>query len=292
MAITYSFVDKVLYGTDDINGIVSSMVGAGVAPFLSAESYNVSDINALTETLVGSGVQLDGCLCSVSGVGTEEMTVAVGQGIIFFEGGVRLIADEDGYVISVTPNTAGYVYGIYRPALQVADIEFGEELPSDGECVLLARLEADGTLRGERQFAKSKIATLGRNVSYTTTFDFGDAVLYEEYEGPGSTVYGKYAVSQVDADLSRFNYALVERFPRDVSGYRYGGIYDIATKQFVIAARDGYDAVWFTQSLYETTYNMYVGVDVVDGKLTLIIYGPQKYIKYYKKISPIYVTLI
>ena len=97
MSITYSFTDNVSYGTEDINAIAKDLTGAGVAPFPTQDTYSTSDLNALTEALVSSGVSLGGCLCEKT-----DNVVTVSQGIIFFENGVRMNVDSEGYVLAVT----------------------------------------------------------------------------------------------------------------------------------------------------------------------------------------------
>ncbi len=205
MAFTYSFVDNEIYGTDDINDIAKCLTGAGVAPFVAKESYSTSDLNDLTAEMISAGVSLDGCICTPENAGTTEMTVTVGQGIVFFNSGVRLIVDADGYVVPVTPNTAGFVYACFSPTLQKADIVFGTELPSDGEYVVLAEIRADGALTDKRVFARSKIATMGRNVAEKLQFVTTERTLLET-DGSNCT----YIVASIpDVNLSFFNYAML-----------------------------------------------------------------------------------
>lgn len=205
MAFTYSFVDNEIYGTDDINDITRSLTGAGVAPFVSKDSYSVTDLNALTAEVVTSGVSLDGCKCTAENPGTAEMTIMVGQGIIFFESGVRLTVDSDGYIFSVTPNTAGYVFAYFSPTLQKANIIFDTELPSNGEYVLLAELAENGALTDKRAFARSKVATMGRNIATKLQFVATEKTLLET-DGFNCT----YVVANVpDVNLENFNYAML-----------------------------------------------------------------------------------
>ncbi|MBE7024242.1 MAG: hypothetical protein E7412_07250, partial [Ruminococcaceae bacterium] len=96
MAILYSFLDNVSYGTDDINNITRRLVGAGVAPFPAKDSYSTSDLNLLTEAVAASGVMLDGCKCSLLCNGdTNEISVA--QGIVYFDNGATLEVDSEGF---------------------------------------------------------------------------------------------------------------------------------------------------------------------------------------------------
>ncbi len=231
MAIKYSFIDSVIYGTEDINDITACLTGAGIAPFLSKGSYNVSDLNAMTSALIEEGTSLDGCRCSVENIATSEMGVAVSQGIVFFESGARLCVDEGGYFVKVQPNTEGYIFAHFSPALQKADIVFDINLPTDGEYVLLARLEADGKLKDERIFARSKVATLGKNVTLNTEFE----KITPEFLGIEEYNYVYIVAKAPYVDLSRFNYALV--FSPGMNTY---GIINLSNKNNKVSLGQAY----------------------------------------------------
>ncbi len=209
MAFTYSFVDNVIYGTDDINDITKSLTGAGVAPFVSKSSYKASDLNDLAAELVASGASLDGCRCTVENMGTLQMVVTVGQGIVFFDGGVRLTVDSDGYTFPVEPNTSGYIFAYFSPTLQKADIIFDTELPSTGEYVLLAELAADGNLRDKREIARSKVATFGRNAE--CYIDESRITVYDYYASAPAYSNTEKIIAEIDLsgiDITKFNYLI------------------------------------------------------------------------------------
>ncbi len=218
MGINYSFIDSTTYGPDDINDITKSLTGAGIAPFASKGSYNVSDLNVMTSALVETGVALDGCKCYVENVGTAEMTVAVSQGIVFFKSGVRLTVDEEGYVLPVTPNTAGYIYAHYNPSLQKTDILFDKGLPTGGEIVLLSELLADGTLFDKRTFARSKVATLGQNATYKISED--RITVFATYDKAPYYNDEEKILAEIDLrgiDITKFNY-LIYQYPCTTTG--------------------------------------------------------------------------
>ena len=201
MALNYSFIDGVVYGTEDVNKITADIIGEGVWAFPEKESYNVSDFNNLTEAFVESGVNLDGCKCVLSGAGTQQMTVFVEPGVVFFESGVKLTIDNDGYRIPVESNTAGYVYAHYSPSLQKADIVFGVNVDDNGENVMLAKISDLGVLSDIRKFASSKITNLGKNVMVARDFKRMDELVLHN---------GRYIMSVIDGiDVSRYNYAIV-----------------------------------------------------------------------------------
>lgn len=205
MAIKYSFVDSSLYGTEDINDITRCLTGAGVMPFTSKDSYNLSDLNALTSALVGAGTELEGCKVSALNTGTMDMAISVAPGIIFFESGVRMEIDKDGYAFGITPNTRGYVFAHFSPALQKAEILFETELSGDGECVVLAMISDDGKIRDERKFARAKVATMGKNVTRQVSF----AEISPKLVDLGNSQRTYIMAKADDIELSKFNYALV-----------------------------------------------------------------------------------
>ncbi len=260
MGIKYSFIDSTIYGTDDINDITRSLTGAGVAPFVSKDSYSVTDLNVLTSALVGSGVQLDGCKCTVYNAGTADMMVTVAQGIIFFESGVRLEVDEQGYTIAVPPNTTGYIYAHYSPSLQKADIVFDTELPTDGEYVLLAELSLDGILSDKRAFARSKIATLGKNNTFKCNFTPIETEILGETAGLMS-----YVIAEVKGvEVSKFNYVIVR-----ASGTI--NLYNLTAKAGVIGVHPGWSSP-STGGNYISSYgNSNCYIRTVDERLCIVV---------------------
>ncbi len=256
MAINYSFIDSALYGTEDINSIAQNLTGAGVMPFLAKDSYNVSDLNVLTSALVGSGVQLDGCVCSVENAGTAEMIVRVEKGIVFFESGVSLTVDDEGYTIAITPNKAGYVYAYYSPSLQKADIVFEEELPTDGEYVLLAEILENGTLTDKRSFARSKVATMGSNAELS--IDESRITVYETYAKAPAYSNTEKIIAEIDLsgiDIKKFNY-LIYRYTYTGAGST-APTYQEKYFNFIKSARDSFyikGSLWYHSAMFDIIF--------------------------------------
>lgn len=211
MGVLCSFVDNTSYGTEDINDIARSLVGAGIAPFVSKNSYTVSDINALTKALAGSGVQLNGCKCSCT-VSSGTRRITVNEGIMFFENGVRLEVDSSGYSLSTQATAPGYVYGYFDEALQIGQILFSKEVPKSGCVVELAYIDSSNNVSDRRLFARSKIGTLGSNI--TLELDFIPKSYMDGDEPYATTtvnavVHSRYSLGTVNVDLSKFNYVLI-----------------------------------------------------------------------------------
>ena len=172
------------YGVDDVNAIVSNLVGAGVAPFPSGDTYDVSELNSLTSALVAEGTSLDGLKVSFA-----ENKIHIAQGIGYFENGATIVVDSDGEELDYTVAETLYVYAEYNQALNTCGFRASESEPSKGTGIytlMLATIAADGTVTDKRVFAQSKVATWGKNIFlmlYEVTADLttkvGD-VYYDE----------------------------------------------------------------------------------------------------------------
>lgn len=172
------------YGVDDVNAIVSNLVGAGVAPFPSGDTYDVSELNSLTSALVAEGTSLDGLKVSFA-----DNKIHIAQGIGYFENGATIVVDSDGEELDYTVAETLYVYAEYNQTLNTCGFRASESEPSKGTGIytlMLATISADGTVTDKRVFAQSKVATLGKNVflmlyevTSQTTIKEGD-VYYEE----------------------------------------------------------------------------------------------------------------
>jgi hypothetical protein len=264
MAIKYSFVDSVKYGTDDINAITKDLTGAGIAPFPTQNEYNTSDLNAMAQALVASGTSLDGCKCTVNNAATQNMSVSVAPGIIFFDSGVRLTVDDDGYTLGVEPNTAGFVFAHYSATNQTADILFSTDIPSDGEHVLLAEIAMDGTLTDRRSFARSKVATFGSNATYSTVVEPLETPIFVSKEGSYYTLITR-RLSNVN--LSLFNYAIITSASTLTKNI---GLFDIKKNSFIIVGDDNgnSDDVWFDSNVIMygsgARYEVYITENNID----------------------------
>lgn len=220
MAITYSFIDNETYGTDDINAITASLTGAGVAPFTSKSSYTAADLNGLTSAITASGANLGGCLCTKSGT-----TVTVSEGIIFFENGVRLTVDSDGYTVTVPESTAGVICACFNNSTQTADILFAQTLPTSGYIVKLAEIAVSGAITDCRTYARSKVATFGSNIAVEQ-----EMVRCTPTAVTVGETNGYIMLKTQNVDISKFNYAIFSIPSGQTAAF---GVLNLKTNTFV-----------------------------------------------------------
>ena len=181
------------YGVDDVNAIVSNLVGAGVAPFPSGDTYDVSELNSLTSALVAEGTSLNGLKVSFA-----DNKIHIAQGIGYFENGATIVVDADGEELDYNVAETLYVYAEYNQALNTCGFYTSESKPASSTGIyvlILATIAADGAVTDKRVIAQSKVVTLGRNVfKRLYNIDSGKVNIYAEF------LWNK------EIDFSKFNY--------------------------------------------------------------------------------------
>lgn len=189
------------YGVNDVNAIVSNLVGAGVAPFPSGDTYDVSELNSLTSALVAEGVSLNGLKVSFA-----DNKIHIAQGIGYFENGATIVVDSAGEELDYNVAETLYVYAEYNQALNTCGLYTSESEPvsSTGIYVLvLATIAANGKVTDKRVIAQSKVATLGKNIVRNVIIELSkDSFGYAHYD-TGDIVYEFNELTWLE--LSKYN---------------------------------------------------------------------------------------
>ena len=242
------------YGVDDVNAIVSNLVGAGVAPFPSGDTYDVSELNSLTSALVAEGTSLDGLKVSFA-----DNKIHIAQGIGYFENGATIVVDTVGEELDYNVAETLYVYAQYNQALNTCGFCTSESKPASSTGIyvlILATIAADGVVTDKRVIAQSKIATLGRNECRKyVAFDNSDAT---QYVGNATT---DTVIWEQEIDISKFNYIIL-------TGMKNSSTYINYTKNI----EDGTPFNAEVYYRYQNTYWYYsLWIRYIDGKLQLYI---------------------
>ena len=262
------------YGTDDINAIVRSLTGAGVSIFPSGETFNVSDLNSITEAMVNEGVSFDGLKISLT-----EGKIHIAPGIGFFENGAIITVDADGEELGYKVSENVYVYAEYDKTLNICDFRTSEKAPTAAEGVfrlMLAVIEADGTIKDKRKFAQSKVSSIGKNemreyVVFDNRYDTDNAVHYSGYADDYKILW------EQEIDISKFNLVKIrsQLSPRTNEHTNECDIRDDTSLEDVIIANYGQDYSLRIRyedgkiQIYITTTNGYYDMYITYLSLTI-----------------------
>lgn len=176
MSYSYYYFDDQTVGADDLNKLVNMFVTGGVADsFENGVPYSVSALNGVVYSNATEGIVPESA---------DTLKVSVSGGYVYIEKGVAFFGD--GTVISIdsreaikfTKGTKNYVYLKSSKAENKAYPVVSASAPSGDYFVLLATVEADGTVKDERRYAKGKVPSFyasdaGLKVEREIAFDVG-----------------------------------------------------------------------------------------------------------------------
>ena len=161
MALKTSFLNDREYGADDVNAIISRIVGQGVSPeydgIVDARTYNLDRLNDLTKSYVERGVAYQGDpalkVIRIDGV------YYISPGTAFFGNGTVTEVTENERV-EIKSGVQCYIYMVSSVANNSNHIEVSETAPdyhNDSNIVPLARVDADGNITDMRFYARGKL---------------------------------------------------------------------------------------------------------------------------------------
>lgn len=157
MAYKALFLDNEQYSAADLNDCLKSFVTSGIAdPFEDGCAYHVTKMNEITSALATDGAVYEDdntCRCSIN---TNDKTLHIAPGTIFFSDGSRIVIDEEGVALSYTEKKTNYVFAKSVPAENFAQILCQTEPPS-GEYVNIAEISNEETLYDKRTFSRGKL---------------------------------------------------------------------------------------------------------------------------------------
>lgn len=161
MALKTSFLNDREYGADDVNAIISRIVGQGVSPeydgIEDAKTYNLDRLNDLTKAYVERGVAYQGD--PALKVIRIDDGYYISPGTAFFGNGTVTEVTENEKV-EVISGVQCYIYMVSSVANNSNYINVSEEAPdyhNDSNIVPLASVDADGNITDMRFYARGKL---------------------------------------------------------------------------------------------------------------------------------------
>jgi|GEM_PF-5278355 len=136
MALTYNFVDNVVYGANDINKVRSTLAYKGVIPE-TASSCQVVKNGSAYRVLAGQAMLTDGSIAAV---------------------------DQNGYDFSAASGSKWYVWFERSEPLNNVSLKCTTSAPS-GMFVRLAEISTGGVVTDVREYGRMKIPTYESTIS-------------------------------------------------------------------------------------------------------------------------------
>lgn len=176
MGYKFSFLDNKEYSADDINAITRRLVTVGVADsFVNGTPYNTTKINDVIKAISHSGVVPE-VVTACKVVAVDDNNIQISEGLAFFESGTSIEIDSGGVILQFVGGVKNYVYVKSNLAANTIAPYCSVEAPV-GDYVMLAEIDADGTIVDKRRYAKGKLAGYQSNAGHMLEVDWtGDPI--------------------------------------------------------------------------------------------------------------------
>ncbi len=178
MNYKYTFFDNQLIGVDHLNEITKRLVSGGISAVYSGVDFNVYDINDTNKAILTGGVapETDYNL-KVTPMGSGKYLI--NPGLCFFNDGTTMEILSGGEEISVALGTKRYVYLVSDSNKMACFVEVLESEKQSGEFILLAVINADGSVTDKRTYARGKVpgfyaSNEGKEINISETYSRGD----------------------------------------------------------------------------------------------------------------------
>lgn len=146
--------------TETLNNIAIDL-GATTFNGFARDKFGVDELNNITKTLVSKGITQGANRCKPYLSGSD---LYINTGTIIFATGakIRITSPQ-----KVTAEAGTYIYALNDTSRNIAEITVSETKPTTGDFVMLAYLDADGTLTDMRKFAKANVELLAAQAIYS-----------------------------------------------------------------------------------------------------------------------------
>lgn len=154
MAYTVNFLDNELVTAEYLNQVTEDLGGQALQ-FSNEMTYGVDELNGIAQSLVTKGVS-KGCSLSIN-----SGKVHIAEGILYMQGGRKVMVDEEGVTLDLPENKEGYVWFEHDVLTGFVFPRCTEEAPFGEDYVQLGRITTEGQVVGRPDRAVMKNPFLG-----------------------------------------------------------------------------------------------------------------------------------
>lgn len=264
MGFSVDFTDNKSISAEDLNAIVAEVGDGSVSvssQFVDGSLFYTDKLNDIRNEIVTGGVA-SGCEAVMT-----ETGVVIGEGICFFDSGMRMKIDSEGINLVVSENEENFVYLYASPVSDVATAVVTTEEKEGNEYVPICRIDADGNIYDARVWCRAKIPMM--NSRFTQTENF---TLVGGNEGKTTLLKSIPLINKAYSYIVLISDQALVMHSRDQGKYTYV----VADSNFSSERKDNED--YFRVGYYHATYNPYNARFTIaeeGGCLNLYAYGAQ-----------------
>ncbi len=236
MGFSVDFIDNNSISAESLNEILAEVGDDSVSAsseFVNESLFYTDKLNCIRSEIVTGGIR-SGCEAALC-----ETGVIIGEGLCFFDSGMRMKIDAEGISLTVSADKENFVYLYASTNLNIATAVVTTEKKEGNEYVPVCRIDADGVLYDERVWCCSKIPMMNSRFVQKETFTLSNSAS------------GTVLVKQVPLVCKAYAYIIVMAkgsiavYSRDTGKYTYiitTGVYGADRKVDMDYFKIGYDS--------------------------------------------------
>ena len=267
----FGFFDNQLIGVDNLNEITSRLVSGGISAVYSGVDFNVSDINNSNKAVLTGGVVPESDL-SLKVTSLGDGYYLINPGLCFFDNGTTMEILSGGERVSVLYGTTRYIYLVSDANKMECFVEVAEKEKQSGEFVLLAVVNADGTITDKRAYAKGRVpgfyaSSEGMSINISETYRGVRIFSGENLEIPVGEGNFKHLLIVAKYYPGEYPEAAKQ------GGLFYCDIENNVGVNYVVASSEpsNGNVIYYNKNLGSAGFNE--GIKIQDGKLLLPVSG-------------------
>ncbi len=167
MGFSVDFTDNKSISAQELNSVIAELGDGTVevsSEFVDDKLYYTDKLNCIRSEIVTGGVA-SGCEAALC-----ETGIIIGEGLCFFDNGMRMKIDSEGISLGVTSGEENFVYLYASPMLNIATAVVTTEEKTGSEYVPICKIKADGALVDARMWCRAKIPMLNSRFAQTENF--------------------------------------------------------------------------------------------------------------------------
>lgn len=236
MGFSVDFTDNKSISAEILNDILAEVGDGSVSAsseFVNESLFYTDKLNCIRSEIVTGGIR-SGCKAALC-----ETGVIIGEGLCFFDSGMRMKIDAEGISLAIADGVENFVYLYASPNVNIATAVVTTEKKEGNEYVPVCRVDADGKIYDERVWCRAQIPMINSRFVQKETFTLSNSLS------------GTVLVKQVPLVCKAYSYIVVMArgsiaiYSRDTGKYTYiitSGVYGQERQIDMDYFKIGYDS--------------------------------------------------
>ncbi len=263
MGFSIDFTDNKSISADELNGIIAEVGDGSVSAssqFVNDSLFYTDKLNCIRNEIVTGGIS-SGCQAVLDNDG-----VIIGEGLCFFDSGMRMKIDAEGISLVISEGEENFVYLYASPISHIATAVVSTVPKTGDEYVPICRIDAERKLYDERKWCRAKIPMMNSRFVQSEKFTV------ENRKEEGKILASFPLINKAYSYIIFMSAEAIALYCRDTNKYTY----IVADESFGNLRRENMD--YFRIEYYNaatSSYDTHITIKEEDSSINLYANGRQ-----------------